>query len=141
MREWVNQRSYTIETVCDLELRETDFTDDRLGILLRRLSHDNSWKDIETGLNRHSIRVYQLGVTRVRIDATTNSGYHLVTDDGLYMNWNCVKKPKPFSKPIGWKDYWTMTTTMKSPPALDQDDTKLPQLPPTRQGFNKLNSN
>jgi transposase len=80
----VNQRSYTIETVCDLELRETDFTDDRLGILLRRLSHDHSWKDIETDLNRHSIRVYQLGVTRVRIDATTNSGYHLVTEEGLF---------------------------------------------------------
>ncbi len=84
VREWVNQRSYTIETVCDLELRETDFTDDRLGILLRRLSHDNSWKDIETDLNRHSIRVYQLGVNQVRIDATTNSGYHLVTEEGLF---------------------------------------------------------
>ncbi|MDJ0573150.1 MAG: DUF4277 domain-containing protein, partial [Pleurocapsa sp. MO_192.B19] len=43
VREWVNQRSYTLETVCDLELRETDFTDDRLSILLRRLSHDSSW--------------------------------------------------------------------------------------------------
>ncbi len=84
VREWVNQRSYTIETVCDLELRETDFTDDRLGILLRRLSNDHSWKDIETDLNRHSIRVYQLGVNQVRIDATTNSGYHLVTEDGLF---------------------------------------------------------
>ena len=84
VREWVNQRSYTIETVCDLELRETDFTDDRLGILLRRLSHDHSWKDIETDLNRHSIRVYQLGVNQVRIDATTTSGYHLVTEEGLF---------------------------------------------------------
>ena len=84
VREWVNRRSYTIETVCDLELRETDFTDDRLGILLRRLSHDNSWEDIETDLNRHSIRVYQLGVNQVRIDATTNSGYHLVTEEGLF---------------------------------------------------------
>ncbi len=84
VREWVNQRSYTLETVCDLELRETDFTDDRLAILLRRLSHDSSWTEIETALNRNSIRVYQLGVTRVRIDATTNSGYHLVTEEGLF---------------------------------------------------------
>ena len=73
VREWVNQRSYTLETVCDLELRETDFTDDRLGILLRRLSHDSSWSEIETNLNRNSIRVYQLEVNQVRIDATTNS--------------------------------------------------------------------
>ena len=84
VREWVNQRSYTLETVCDLELRETDFTDDRLSILLRRLSHDNSWTEIETDLNRNSIRVYQLEVKQVRIDATTNSAYHLVTEEGLF---------------------------------------------------------
>jgi transposase len=84
VREWVNQRSYTIETVCDLELRETDFTDDRLGILLKRLSHDSSSSEIETDLNRNSIRVYQLGVKQIRIDATTNSGYHLVTEEGLF---------------------------------------------------------
>ncbi|MEM7760435.1 MAG: hypothetical protein AAF298_20240, partial [Cyanobacteria bacterium P01_A01_bin.40] len=70
--------------MCDLKLRETDFTDDRLAILLRRLNHDSSWIEIETALNRHSICVYQLGVTRVRIDATTNSGYHLVTEEGLF---------------------------------------------------------
>ncbi len=84
VREWVNQRSYTIETVCDLELRETDFTDDRLGILLRRLSDDSNWTEIETALNRNSIRVYELGLSQVRLDATTNSGYHLVTEEGLF---------------------------------------------------------
>ncbi len=84
VREWVNQRIYTLETVCDLEFRETDFTDDRLGILLRRLSDNKSWSKIETDLNRNSIRVYQLGVNQVRIDATTNSGYHLVTEEGLF---------------------------------------------------------
>ena len=84
VREWVNQRSYTLETVCDLEFRETDFTDDRLGILLRRLSAHKSWSEIETDLNHNSIRVYQLGVNQVRIDATTNSGYHLVTEEGLF---------------------------------------------------------
>lgn len=83
VREWVNQRSYTLETVCDLSLRETDFTDDRLGILLKRLSHDSSWSEIETDLSRNSIRVDQLPVTQVRMDATTLSGYHLVSEEGL----------------------------------------------------------
>ncbi len=39
MREWVNQRKYTIEKVCGIQLEETDFTDDRLTILLRKLSY------------------------------------------------------------------------------------------------------
>ncbi len=54
------------------------------GILLRRLSDNKSWSEIETDLNCNSIRVYQLGVNQVRIDATTNSGYHLVTEEGLF---------------------------------------------------------
>ncbi|MDJ0648297.1 MAG: hypothetical protein QNJ60_06270 [Xenococcaceae cyanobacterium MO_188.B19] len=95
VREWVNQRSYTLETVCDLELRETDFTDDRLGILLRRLSHDSSWTEIETDLNRNSIRVYQLEVKQVRLDATTNSGYHLVTEEGLFQQVDSISWGNP----------------------------------------------
>ncbi|MGV2831397.1 IS1634 family transposase [Myxosarcina sp. GI1(2024)] len=84
VREWVNQRSYTLETVCDVSLRETDFTDDRLSILLRRLSPTYTWSEIETNLNRDTISVYQLPVSQVRIDATTNSGYHLVTEEGIF---------------------------------------------------------
>ena len=38
----------------------------------------------ETELNRNSIRVYQLEVKQVRLDATTNSGYHQVTEEGLF---------------------------------------------------------
>ena len=64
VREWVNQRSYTLETVCDLSLRETDFTDDRLSILLRRLSPTHTWSAIETNLNRETISVYQLPVNQ-----------------------------------------------------------------------------
>ena len=84
VREWVKQRSYCLETVCDLELRETDFTDDRLSILLKRLSQTDTWSEIETNLNQKSISVYQLPVNQIRIDATTNSGYHLVTSEGLF---------------------------------------------------------
>ncbi|MEH2273582.1 MAG: hypothetical protein V7K40_01795 [Nostoc sp.] len=39
VREWVEQRRYTIEQVCSINIRETDFTDDRLAILLKRLSN------------------------------------------------------------------------------------------------------
>lgn len=84
VRDWVAQRSYTLETVCGLELRETDFTDDRLSILLRRLSQGDTWSKIERHLSRESIRVYSLPTQQIRFDATTNSGYHQVSEEGLF---------------------------------------------------------
>ena len=48
VREWVNERSTMIAQVCGLTLRETDFTDDRLGIVLSKLSEASLWQGIET---------------------------------------------------------------------------------------------
>lgn len=84
VQEWGNQRRYTIEQVCDLELRDTDFTDDRLSILLRRLSEVATWDAIEGELNQNTIRVYDLTAETVRLDATTLSGHHLVSESGLF---------------------------------------------------------
>ena len=47
VRKWVNQRKYTIDKVCEVSLGETDFTDDRLTILLRKLSYSPTWLQIE----------------------------------------------------------------------------------------------
>lgn len=84
VQEWVEQRRYSIEQVCDLELREGDFGDDRLSILLRRLSEDKSWGAIEQALNRQTIRVYDLQPQQVRLDATTVNGYHLSEVERLF---------------------------------------------------------
>ena len=84
VQEWVEQRRYTLEQVCGLELRETDFTDDRLSILLRRLSEDETWAAIEQALNRQIISVYDLPVQQVRLDATTVNGYHLSEPERLF---------------------------------------------------------
>jgi transposase len=70
--------------VCDLELRDTDFTDDRLSILLKQLSDDQTWADIEPDLTQKTLRVYDLSVEQVRLDATTISGHHLISDAGLF---------------------------------------------------------
>ena len=51
VREWVKQRRTAIEQVCGLQLRETDFTDDRLGIVLRKLSDSCIWQGIESELS------------------------------------------------------------------------------------------
>ena len=57
-------------------MTEQDFNDDRLGDVLRYLSHDSSWVAIERELGRRTIRVYQLPQECVRLDSTTVSLYH-----------------------------------------------------------------
>lgn len=84
VREWVNQRKYTIEKVCGLQLEETDFTDDRLTILLRKLSYSPTWSQIEQKLNSNTISIYDLRREQIRLDATTMNGNHLVSESGLF---------------------------------------------------------
>jgi transposase len=84
VREWVNQRKNLLEQVCGISIGETDFTDDRLGIVLKRLSEPPTWLAIETELTRNSIRIYELPCSPIRMDATTMSGYHLVSEEGLF---------------------------------------------------------
>jgi transposase len=81
---WANDHQRMIERTCGIELRATDLGDDRLGILLKRLSQKESWVEIETELSRRSISVYDLQVERIRLDATTISGYHQSQGEGLF---------------------------------------------------------
>jgi transposase len=84
VRDWVAQAHTTLEETTGLEIRETDFTDDRLAIVLRELSKPEYWQAIERELSRSTIRVYELSVERVRVDATTISGYHSEETGGLF---------------------------------------------------------
>ena len=82
VRDWVKQAGTTLERATGLEIRETDFTDDRLAIVLRELSKGKYWKLIERDLSRNVVRVYDLGAEVVRVDATTVSGYH--SEGGMF---------------------------------------------------------
>lgn len=73
---WIRQAQETIEKITGQQIRELDFTDDRLTLLLRRLSKSETWHAIEKALSQSIIRVYELKPERVRLDATTISGYH-----------------------------------------------------------------
>ncbi|MDY7078148.1 MAG: IS1634 family transposase [Chloroflexota bacterium] len=84
VRDWVAQAHTTLEETTGLEIRETDFTDDRLAIVLRELSKPEYWQAIERELSRNTIRVYDLSTERVRVDATTISGYHSGGADSLF---------------------------------------------------------
>jgi transposase len=84
VQAWVKQAHETIERITGMQVRELDFTDDRLTLLLRRLSDPETWQAIETELGRSILRVYELTPERVRLDATTVSGYHASGEETLF---------------------------------------------------------
>lgn len=84
VRDWVRQAHETLERVTGLDIRETDFTDDRLTLLLQHLSKPEAWHAIELELGRSIVRVYDLKPQRVRLDTTTVSGYHTDSAEGLF---------------------------------------------------------
>src|SRR3989449_9367001 len=65
-------------------LFRSDFSDDRLSHLLQHLSKPAYWHQIERELNARSIEIYDLSQDMIRCDATTVSGDHEVTAEGLF---------------------------------------------------------
>jgi transposase len=65
-------------------LRELDFSDDRLAIVLFSLGQDAPWEAYESDQIGVLLRVYDLPIRRVRIDSTTVKSYVTVTEDGLF---------------------------------------------------------
>jgi len=84
VQEWVEGLQYTIETLIGQPIRPVEFSDDRLTLVLKRLSDLAVWQGLESSLWRAQCEVYALPpVKRIRLDATTTYGYHTVEDDGL----------------------------------------------------------
>ena len=81
---WVAHRLFTLQTVTGQDVERLDFTDDRLDIVLRRLSDDARWAQFENSLNQHTIRVYDLSTARIHVDSTTASAYASVSEGGLF---------------------------------------------------------
>src|SRR5262247_1443985 len=81
---WVAKRLWTLGTTTGQAVTRVDFTDDRLEIVLRRLSHDERWEAFESALNQHTVRVYDLSTERVHVDSTSASAYATVSDGGLF---------------------------------------------------------
>jgi transposase len=81
---WVAKRLWTLGTTTGQAVRRGDFTDDRLEIVLRRLSDDTRWAAFESALNQHTVRVYELLTERVHVDSTSASAYTMVTEGGLF---------------------------------------------------------
>ncbi|HEY7493890.1 MAG TPA: transposase, partial [Candidatus Tectomicrobia bacterium] len=83
VREWANDIPHTLGQLLGQPIRDVEFSDDRLGGVLRRLSDDETWDAIERDLWAATVAVYELELTGVRLDSTTSSGYHQVTEEGV----------------------------------------------------------
>lgn len=75
VQAWVKGMRESLELITGFELRDVDFTDDRLTIALSYLSDDTHWHEIEEKLGKNLVRVYHLRKKTVHVDATTISGY------------------------------------------------------------------
>src|SRR3989449_818433 len=74
---------HTLSHLTAQAIEPLDFRDDRLSHLLTHLSKPAYWHQIEHDLNARSIEVYDFSQDVIRCDATTVSGEHEVTEEGL----------------------------------------------------------
>lgn len=84
VENWVAEREVTLRESVGQAIGALEFSDDRLGEVLRHLSDDERWSKFETALNQRLIRVYELRPRQVRLDSTTVSGHWQVTSEGLF---------------------------------------------------------
>ena len=74
---------HTLSHLTAQAIEPLDFSDDRLSHLLKHLSKKAYWHKIECDLHARRIEVYDLSQDVIRCDATTVSGDHAVTAEGL----------------------------------------------------------
>lgn len=95
LREWVAERTPTINTLLDLTLRQTDCTDDRLATILTMLGEQTTQATLDAALMQRWIRVYRLPTTTVRLDSTSVSVYHDDVDDTSLLQHGWSKEHRP----------------------------------------------
>jgi transposase len=94
VEDWVWKRRHMLARLIGQPLRRVDFSDDRLGIVLRRLSRASTWAAVEMALWHSTVTVYEIEIKGVRLDSTTSYGYHQVTEDGV-MQFGHSKDHRP----------------------------------------------
>ena len=94
VEDWVRKRRHMLKRLLGQPVRPVDFSDDRLGIILRRLSQDKVWVAVEMALWRSTVAVYEIEISGVRLDSTTSYGYHEVKTGGV-MQFGHSKDHRP----------------------------------------------
>lgn len=75
---------HTLQALVPEPVGVKDFTDDRLADVLRYLSDDETWKEVETAPSQRLIRVYDLRQAPVRLDSTSVAVYHDAEGNTLF---------------------------------------------------------
>jgi len=83
VERYIKGMQHTLSRLTAQVIQPLDFSDDRLSHLLTHLSKPKYWHQIERDLNDRSIQVHTLPQEVIRCDATTVSGTHEVTAEGL----------------------------------------------------------
>jgi len=94
VQDWVERHRNTLERLISQPIRPVECNDDRLGIVLRRLSNTQAWKALEGELWQSTMEVYAIEVDGVRLDSTTTYGYHIPRENGL-MQYGHSKDHRP----------------------------------------------
>ena len=81
---WAEKQLHTLQALLPEPVGVKDFTDDRLADVLRYLSDDETWEEVETALSRRLIRVYDLHRGAVRLDSTSVAVYHDAEGNTLF---------------------------------------------------------
>src|SRR5262249_10935878 len=94
METYLKGMHHTLSHLTAQVVDPLDFSDDRLSHLLQHLSKPAFWHKIERDLNERSIEIYDLSQDMIRCDATTVSGDHEVTEEGLVQFGHSKDDPK-----------------------------------------------
>lgn len=90
LEAWAMERIMTLSALYEGEqLSRTNFTDDKLGLLLDYLSKSTYWMKIEQEVNKKIVRVYKLLNSKkehpvIRLDATVGQSHKKPEENGLF---------------------------------------------------------
>jgi transposase len=110
MQAWAHKHVQSLSQALGQPVREEDFTDDRLGLLLSHLGNEATQpgEQIERELGQHVLRAYALPTDTARIDMTTVSVHHRPSDDNGLMQFGHSKDHRPdlrqFKEALGTLD-------------------------------------
>ena len=97
MQSWASTHLVSLSQTLGKPVREADFTDDRLGVVLSHLGDDATQpgEQIERALGQHLVRAYTLPTETARIDTTTVSVHHQPTTENGLMKFGHSKDHRP----------------------------------------------
>jgi transposase len=122
---WAEGQIETLAALLPEPVQAKDFSDDRLADVLRWLSDDEVWEEVETQLGQRLLRVYDLNRGSARLDSTTVVVYHDTEGNTLFRHGHS-KDRRPdlpqFKVMLGTLDPLGMPLATLVPPGNKVDD-------------------